>query len=581
MVYTRLENRKAYYNRLFGDGRLDRVGYFEKEGKIRAFDVEGKKLGPDIVYGKDAHRLLAKLYPDRFTTPEGYGRSTKQNSRLVATRKRNVAREMKAADFKDLGMTKKDAYRLSKVMKKNGLPTDEPEQMKKLMQIYKRGQKEKITRFALTNYKKFWVSQVGQERSKKYKLSDVSWGFRPKLTYKNIHHYVENLRPYLQEKLLEFKKNNYHNLKFQYNQWVRFELAGWDDELERWVIEKTTRSFFRGTVQVVLNDSQINAGLSQAFSYTMELINKYTMQGSGWRVQKIEEAYLNIFKYEAIKGGKFRKTLPKWVLDKTACLTIPNEDNRCFFYCLLAALHPDQINTKHLDRLDGQFEPLFELHPEFDEKDLPMQLSGISKYEDLIQKNIHVLALNKATKQVITLRLSGNDYEDTICLLHYKNHYFLVTNISRLISKQAKQRNLRNFLCMRCLNFQTTIAAHKQHLEMCKRHDTCRVSMPSKDELMFDSYSKKLTQPFMISCDFEALPKEDGTHKPCGAHYSIISRLYKDEYGEVHWLSKGKKIRDFFDRSPECVRKFLDSLKKIAGSYILNLCTTRKIWFLQ
>lgn len=592
MVYTRLENRQAFYNRLFGNGRLASVGTFNKEGVLRAFDANQKKLGPDIKIGKDAHKLLAKLYPTMFSPPQGYERGV-HGGRLVATRKQNVARGMKAADFKELGLTKKEGYRLSKILKKKDIPLGDGEHFKKLLSVYKRGQKEKIARFAMTNYQKFWVKQMTSARARRYQGSEMSWQFVPKLTYKNIHQFHTILAPYLQEKLLEFQANSNRTLKFQYNQWVTFEMLQWDEERSVWVVGTTKRSFFRGPVEVVLNGGQIQAGLNRSFAWIQELINKYIMQGSGWRVQKIEEAYINIYKYDALKGGSY-VALPKWVQDKKACVNIQNKDNRCFFYCLLTALHENQIDLKHVDRLE-QFEPLFQQHPELDETDLPMPLDrvnrGIPKYEHLLERNIHVLTVDEDNKKINTYHASECEHEETIVLLYYRGHYVLVKNVSRLISKQAAVKRHSDFLCMRCLHFQLNKKAYDKHVGMCKNQDVCRVSMPTKDSLTFDSAKKKkqLRQPFVIYADTEAILQEEeeqnnsrvqNKHVPCGAHYVIVSHLEKDVYGNVRWLEQGKVIRQFFDRSPQCIRKFLDQLTQDCRElYYEYLCNSKDMIF--
>ena len=50
-------------------------------------------------------------------------------------------------------------------------------------------------------------------------------------------------------------------------------------------------------------------------------------------------------KYKPIRGGSWID-LPDWIKNKKACINIKNEDEMCFKWCILAALHPVESKSK-------------------------------------------------------------------------------------------------------------------------------------------------------------------------------------------------------------------------------------------
>ena len=81
-------------------------------------------------------------------------------------------------------------------------------------------------------------------------------------------------------------------------------------------------------------------------------IENWSLQGSGWEIESIELAYVNVAKYQPLRGGTYLP-LPADLAKKKAIINVKNKDNECLKWALRAALFPpkdgrtpkDQANT--------------------------------------------------------------------------------------------------------------------------------------------------------------------------------------------------------------------------------------------
>ena len=71
-----------------------------------------------------------------------------------------------------------------------------------------------------------------------------------------------------------------------------------------------------------------------------EELENFTGEGSGWVLEQIESVFLQISRYNPIRGGSYIQK-PLFLLGKHAIVNIQNfHDNLCFLYCILAFLYP-------------------------------------------------------------------------------------------------------------------------------------------------------------------------------------------------------------------------------------------------
>ena len=68
-------------------------------------------------------------------------------------------------------------------------------------------------------------------------------------------------------------------------------------------------------------------------------IEAWSQRGSGWVVDEILEAIINVAQYQPLNGGSYMP-LPEKLKNKKAILNIQNGDNRCLRWAIRAALFP-------------------------------------------------------------------------------------------------------------------------------------------------------------------------------------------------------------------------------------------------
>ena len=61
-------------------------------------------------------------------------------------------------------------------------------------------------------------------------------------------------------------------------------------------------------------------------------------------MERVENLYLNVATYNPIYGRSYIKT-PKAIKGKRAVINVVNEDNQCFKWAVLSALHPVEENA--------------------------------------------------------------------------------------------------------------------------------------------------------------------------------------------------------------------------------------------
>ena len=577
MGYTGLDDRIAHFNNLFS-GRISRVRAIKKDGVkyLRAEDAKGKQIGNLLKDGASSHKLLAKQFPQHFSPPDGY--TLGNANRLVPDAKRNVARLMTASDFKQIGLSKKEGYRLSKELKKKQITFRDPDQLRGLIQLHLNKQSKRIVKTIRENTHRIITDQLTHQdgTAVEYRNFEESHKINYIGRWTDIYAYHEALTPYAMGIINAFQQAKSRTIKIQMTQYCTME-----KETEEGETVATDDIRFFCKVFEVLNENQALAVVRKAVAEIQEKVNTFLQNGSGWKIKKIGTFYVNIVRYAPL-GGSSYIPLPEIIRNSRACINVQNKDNRCFLYSLLCGLHHDQLNFKHLDRLQ-QFDKLFAMYPDFDNKDMPMDAKDerkMRKYEKIINRGIWVLLYDgdECKKGIQTFRQASQEYEEKIILLLYSkgenNHFVWVKNLSALLAGQATKSERKMHYCLNCLARFYKEDRMKEHYQLCIKNETAKTKMSDKDELKFTNYAKQLRAPFAIYADGETLIKPNpcsylkmtnsiSTHEGCGMNYTIVSYLEKDEEtGQIRYTDHGKVVKEFHKFGDGCVRKFLESLMK-------------------
>ena len=314
-------------------------------------------------------------------------------------------------------------------------------------------------------------------------------------------------------------------------------------------------------------------------------IENWSLQGSGWEIESIELAYVNIAKYQPLRGGTYLP-LPAKLAKKKAIINVKNKDNQCLKWALRAALFPPK------DGKDPQ-------RPSKYSKNDGINYAGIDfptpvKQIDRLEKQNGKLAINVfgwENDTVIVHRISRKEPKvPRINLMLIESgkiqHYCYVKRESALLFDQSKNRNAKHY-CMLCLtgfSRADLLVDHKKHCNGVNGRPT-KIDMPEEGDniLAFKNYQKQMKAPYVIYADFEALVKKiQGCERDPenGKNKSYTEKTERHEacgYSFVVVRSDGKVTGPFVYRGENAVRSFLKRLVIVKDKIRENLAQVKPI----
>ncbi|KAK3778630.1 hypothetical protein RRG08_033410 [Elysia crispata] len=366
--------------------------------------------------------------------------------------------------------------------------------------------------------------------------------------------FLEEVEPQIQKKLEEELKALNGGLKFQLALKVDLVKVNPDGS------EEYTDPVLRHKQEAVLQKSEITTALQQAFPRLLETLEKWTQRGSGWAVVQVHTLWLDIARYQPLRGGSYIP-LPAAVKSKKAVVNVKNMDDHCLRWALRSALFQAAENphrpTKYptADGLD------------FTGIDAPTPISQIGKVERQNNLAINVFGWDKG---VIVHHVSKQPEEEArlnLLLIEKagKFHYTWIKNFNRLLYDQSKHREKKHF-CERCLHGYSREDLLEAHRPECKGigQTAARVEMPPEGKLTFQNHHKQLPAPYIIYADFEALttkvkgpeldPQKSNTRRT--QHHLACSYCY------VKVRCDGKTEAPVEYRGPDAAEQFPQALQE-------------------
>jgi len=328
--------------------------------------------------------------------------------------------------------------------------------------------------------------------------------------------------------------------------------------------EVASEPHFRSHCITTVNNNDINTNLNEAIEKISKALATYQREGSGWLLSHILHVDLYVAQYTPIKGSSYLP-LPKKLKDKKAILNIQNNDNQCFKWCILAALHP--IDRKDQPQRIQHYRP-YEHELNFEGIEFPVTIDKIPKFEKQNGIAVNVFGFEDGT--LFPVHITEQRFDTHVDLLLYsqgqQNHYCLIRKLNRLLSDQSKYKGTM-FRCPYCLHGFVRKSLLEDHQTRCSKHGAQKIELPN-DENMFLSFKeiqKQLKAPFVIYADFESLTtkihsaSQDPTissttkyqhHQACGFAYIVSSE--KPEYCKPPVVYRGE----------DAVSKFLEMLQQ-------------------
>ena len=330
----------------------------------------------------------------------------------------------------------------------------------------------------------------------------------------------------------------------------------------------------------VLHGSNIREIINEACNTLKQSFEKISnaLNDSDYLFHGIVSLDVDIHEVELIRGGSYIK-LPEWIENKHAVLNPKNDDEECFKWAVIQALHHEEIG-KDPQRIN-KLKPFVSRY-NWNGIKFPATTNQISKFEKQnpdIAVNVLFLHLGEEVRQYYISEYNGErDIIVDLLLIEEwgKKHYCAIKNRSKLLSKLNSNHNGKEHFCIYCLHSFHSKEACFKHMEYCQDHDFCHVKMPKEEKkwLMYQDGSKELRVPFTMYADFECIlvPFQGCARDP------NLAKPYTENVS-MHVPSGFTLYIKFFNgdvmpllshRGEDCVEVFCQTIKR-EGKRILNI----------
>ena len=341
---------------------------------------------------------------------------------------------------------------------------------------------------------------------------------------------IPNYLSYVKDMVFELIENYLieSNIKIQLILNVLTSIGDYGEENYR-----EDNTYLNSITKLITESNNLNEIYEEITDHILESFSSYEGRGSGWKFMGIQYLEILITKVKHFGGSSYIE-LPSEIKNKKACVNVQNNNQECFKFSILTAVHYDEIQKDHF-RPSKYTKWLNDLN--FDGIDFPVDLKDIDKFENQNPYRINVLGYEN--KEIYPLRISNkilsevfrssrakpgpsqgvakNCDELTINLLlindensdKINNHYVWIKDLSRLLSKQISKNKCKKYICIRCFNCFRLESAFKKHEEICKNIDFIKTLVPKPGTFIeFKNYKKMIKVPFVIYADFETINKK-------------------------------------------------------------------------
>lgn len=247
--------------------------------------------------------------------------------------------------------------------------------------------------------------------------------------------------------------------------------------------------------------------LSDAFDQLCANAEEVTNKGSNWTLSAIQHLELRMNeKVSLIGGGEFIE-LPEFIVNKKACINPVKNDQQCFKWCInayflyqlravefkntLEELKKNKVltSTARLNRIQNEYHKLNRqlsnistsdealvdesFNISFEGVKYPVELDTLEDFTaQNLDINLNVFGLSAEDNKTIVgpLFASRRKAKYNINLLYLtegnKSHYVWIKDLSRLASRQKKNRRDKHYYCEVCLlafNSEGKLKEHQEH----------------------------------------------------------------------------------------------------------------------
>ena len=206
---------------------------------------------------------------------------------------------------------------------------------------------------------------------------------------------------------------------------------------------------FRSKTYISLADENNDHNLNEAFQSINKAMEEFINKGSNWILNKVICLEVYTVSYSPIAGSSCYMELPHKIRFTKGIVNIKNDDQKCFLWSVLAALHPVQNNANQIHHYK-------EYENELNMKDIeyPVSLAKMDKFEKQNKISINAFGFEggEAFPLYLTKQPNGHREVDLLYLSKADNtHYCWIKNLDHFLGSTTRFNN-RRFYCRRCLH---------------------------------------------------------------------------------------------------------------------------------
>ena len=310
---------------------------------------------------------------------------------------------------------------------------------------------------------------------------------------------LHNTRSLIKNNLLKVL-NEMKGFKFTETLKITFEKYKGDELIEK-------EDYFNAKTQTITNEIEIAELLQITQQQIVNKIQQWISEGSGWTIQSVDGHFINVLKYEPLKGSSYIP-LPKELRNSgKGIINMKNNDNECFRWCHIRHLLPQKKDPQRIKECDKKYVEKLD----YSGIEFPVSEKQYNKIEK--QNNIRVNVFGYEKGQRYSIYVSKKKFNSCLNLLLITEgevkHYCLLKDFNKFMHNQTKHNGRKHFCmyCLQCLSSKERLEKHK--VDCVEINGKQAINMPEPgSKIAFKNYRRKLPAPFVIYADFEAITEK-------------------------------------------------------------------------
>lgn len=271
-------------------------------------------------------------------------------------------------------------------------------------------------------------------------------------------HFLNKIKPEINNILLKLLKE-LHQCSYQISVYTTFY-----QETDN---SNTVDVHFTNKMNQILNETEIIESINKQITDFDRKIQEYLRMGSGRIFEKVIWVQIEVAKYKPLKRNSYVE-LPDWLKNKKAMINVKNEDNMCFKWSILPALHTPEKDPQRVSKYKN-----YENKLNLQGIDFPVKLGQIQKFETPNNLAIFIYHLSEGKIQPLRRSKMNLPREERIRLFLFKDHYMWIKNMSRLLFDQ-NNHNGKKHSCDYCCQSFNSETNRNEHENTCQLFDNIR-----------------------------------------------------------------------------------------------------------